>query len=392
MRRTTTLTTLLLGAALLAPTGASAAGETCRGEAATIVAVNGEDVRGTEGRDVVVARNSDVITTGAGDDLVCFEGADTKPDVTRGVRINTGDGNDLVDATFAPRGWPVDLALGAGADEFAGGAGSDVVTSGPVGETDVDIIRGGDGSDTLFTRGGADEVYGDRSPDTVVVPSASDAVLDGGEGRDEISLPLNGGNWLVKLASGALRDNVQTHRWTSMERLTAHHVNGHAVIKGTSGPDEVTVLPARGAQPLLDVATGKGDDSFFLLGGLEDTSGIELGAGRDDVSLHHDGDLSLFLRSGTLLMGGVANVGGVEDARAFGRRTVLIGTKGPNTLRAGQCSTMIRGLGGNDDLSRGRSNATGVSCKGIPKASEIHGGAGRDVCAAAGVRTKCERR
>lgn len=38
MRRTTSFTALLLGATLLAPTGAATAvGETCHGEAATIV-------------------------------------------------------------------------------------------------------------------------------------------------------------------------------------------------------------------------------------------------------------------------------------------------------------------------------------------------------------------
>ena len=60
MRRTTPLTAAaMLGLALLAPTAsAAAAGETCRGEAATIVGERGRRSTGTEGRDVVVTNGS----------------------------------------------------------------------------------------------------------------------------------------------------------------------------------------------------------------------------------------------------------------------------------------------------------------------------------------------
>lgn len=390
MKRAALFAVLLITATLVTPTHASAVGETCRGEAATIVGQDETIVDGTEGRDVIVTNDSFGVFSGGGDDLVCVTGR-----ATRGydsvVTMDTGAGNDVVDATLTPRGFSVAVDLGTGADEFAGGAGSDIVLSGPKGETDVDLLRGGDGSDELISKGGADMLYGDSSPDIFIVPAATTGVLDGGEGDDEISIPLGTGNWLVKLATGAQRDTVRTHSWTLIERFTASHVEDHLVVKGTSGPDLINVFPKRGVTPLIDVATGKGDDSFLLFGGLEDTSGIELGAGRDDVRLHRDGDISLQLRTGTLVMGGVADVSGVEDATAYGRRTVLIGTNGRNTLKAGQCNTVIRGLGGNDDISRGRSNAIGISCRGIPKASVIDGGGGRDVCAEAQRRTACER-
>ena len=74
MRRTTTLAALLLGTALLTPTGlATAAGETCRGEAATIVGTGGT-LQGTDGRDVIVTGASWRILAGAGDDVVCATG------------------------------------------------------------------------------------------------------------------------------------------------------------------------------------------------------------------------------------------------------------------------------------------------------------------------------
>lgn len=382
---------LLTASALTAAPGATAVGETCRGEAATIVGKANTIVRGTAGRDVVVTNGSFGVFTRGGDDLVCVTGRETGANVTIGVTIGTSDGNDVVDATLAPRGWPVALNLGAGADEFAGGVASDIVVSGPAGETDRDVLRGGDGSDTLISRGGPDELYGDRSIDYLVVPAATDGVLDGGEGQDEISIDLDQGRWIVDLATGAARNDVPTHAWSSIETLNATGDIGQLVIEGTSGADRVNVFPNRGARPLLDIRTGRGADSFLLFGSLEDTSGINLGSGRDDVRLDHDGDVSLNLRSGVLVMGGVADVSGVEDATTYGRKTVLTGTNGRNELKAGQCNTVIRGLGGADDLSLARSNAIGISCGGIPRVSEIDGGAGRDACTTAQRRMNCER-
>jgi len=74
MRRTTILTAApLLGLVLLSPaTGATAAGETCRGEAATLVGTRGSMLVGTEGRDVVVTNGTSKVTTMGGDDLVCI--------------------------------------------------------------------------------------------------------------------------------------------------------------------------------------------------------------------------------------------------------------------------------------------------------------------------------
>lgn len=64
MRRTTSLTVLLLGTALLTPAGmASAVGETCRGEAATIVGT-GPTINGTDGRDVIVTGPSWTVLAG----------------------------------------------------------------------------------------------------------------------------------------------------------------------------------------------------------------------------------------------------------------------------------------------------------------------------------------
>ena len=114
MIRTTALpTAVLLGVALLAPTSAYAAGETCRGvrrDARRRTAVRGHRHRGAGRR-----RDRTLRPTSArcgGDDLVC---------VTGGVEtvVAAGAGNDVVDATAAGPA-VLRVLLGGGEDTFDG--------------------------------------------------------------------------------------------------------------------------------------------------------------------------------------------------------------------------------------------------------------------------------
>lgn len=108
---------LLLGT-LLAPGSASAAGETCRGEAATIVSAPGSLwTDSTEARDVIVASGG--VDAKGGDDLVCIVG-DREGSVA-------GAGDDVVDTTAATG--RIGTELGAGADRFYGGSGVDTVST-----------------------------------------------------------------------------------------------------------------------------------------------------------------------------------------------------------------------------------------------------------------------
>lgn len=80
MHRSTPLTAaVLLGLTMLNPSGAIAAGEACRGEAATLVGSKSvRTLNGTPGRDVVATQGAETINTYAGDDLICVTGAARK--------------------------------------------------------------------------------------------------------------------------------------------------------------------------------------------------------------------------------------------------------------------------------------------------------------------------
>ena len=127
--------TIVIGMSLAA-TGSTEPSATfrCNGVVATIVGTNGNDeIKGTNGRDVIVARGgNDEIYGRGGNDLIC-----------------AGAGVDDVEA-------------GAGNDRVYGGGGND-------------DLEGQDGADRIFGGGGNDELYG----------HAGDDLLDGGAGFDE---------------------------------------------------------------------------------------------------------------------------------------------------------------------------------------------------------------
>ena len=126
--RTISLTAVaLLGAALLAPVGtAAAAGETCQGQAATIVGTPGGQITGTEGADVIVTNDAIRVDALGGDDLVCATGERSSYDSATGT------------STFVP------AILGAGADTFIPSERSGyTIYAGTVDGTDTeaDVIR-----------------------------------------------------------------------------------------------------------------------------------------------------------------------------------------------------------------------------------------------------------
>src|SRR6478735_7591944 len=123
LRTATLLTTALVGAALLAPTSASAAPTTCQGRPVTLVGPGdaAKVLTGTEGNDVIVTEGALRVLALGGDDLIC---------VTSGLQpsVDAGAGNDSVDASADDGGSLT--ALGEGDDRYVGSSGLDVVDTG----------------------------------------------------------------------------------------------------------------------------------------------------------------------------------------------------------------------------------------------------------------------
>jgi Ca2+-binding RTX toxin-like protein len=131
-------------------------------------------------------------------DVFCEGIADT-------LIVETGDGDDAIDATAAPSAFAVggdgddvvaaarasggagnDVLRGIGvAGNLHGGPGDDVVTAGPRG----DRLFGGDGNDTLAGGAGADTIYGgEGSCAACATPVLDHDVLRGGAGNDVLAV------------------------------------------------------------------------------------------------------------------------------------------------------------------------------------------------------------
>ncbi|RYB93770.1 calcium-binding protein [Nocardioides oleivorans] len=398
MRRTTSLTAAtLLGLALLAPTTtASAAGETCRGEAATIVGGPRVAIVGTEGRDVVVTNRSQDVKTLGGDDLVCITGPDQRSGY-RPVAIDTGDGNDVVDGTAAPD-WPADGLLGAGSDTFYGGAGTDYLEAGardgdflPI-DADHDVLVGGGGRDSL--RSGQSGV-----PNTDVVdlgggddyltyngiPSAGGSVA-GGAGADTLALPTSGHTLVVDNSVGrSTLDGQPSLSWSGLERFTistTHHDPIDLTFRGTDA-DESLVSYADRAVVRASMAGGK--DTFITGSVLLDGSTVDGGAQRDlFYAMDRSAVFSLDLGSGRFRSGRddgagprLAAVEDFEDAELHANSVRIKGDNGRNHLFFSACTGSIRGRGG-DDVAHRSYDAWFESRPECPEGYRIDGGQGSD--------------
>ena len=135
------------------------AGETCQGQAATLVgSPDLMSLVGTDGDDVIVTEGSRVILALGGNDRVCVTG--------KSGLAYAGFGDDVVDTTAASSGRSF---LGPGADTYLGGPGGDFVkaagnpgSGAAIGDQEVDVIDVGAGSATIYSgapgKGNADTI------------------------------------------------------------------------------------------------------------------------------------------------------------------------------------------------------------------------------------------
>nr|WP_300048851.1 hypothetical protein [uncultured Nocardioides sp.] len=400
MRTTALPVAGLLGLALLAPTSwaapATAAGETCRGEAATIVGTPNKGIVGTEGRDVIVTNRSQDVAALGGNDLICITG----PDQRRGYRpveIDAGPGDDVVDGTAAPD-WPMSGRLGTGSDTFHGGEGVDDVDAGALSDdfttyvdTDHDLLVGGGGDDTFSSGQG-----GQPNTDTIDLGSGRDYVtyagvasggstVTGGSGRDDVlSVSTDARAIDVDNATGRLaQDGRQTLTWTDMEAFTVWSTHDDPVALVFTGTDADEQLVTYTASGVVDVVLGGGRDEFTTSSVLLTGSTVAAGPGRDHFyAMDRDRSLSLDMQKGRLSTTDgsgthVADVTSFEDADVHAEEVVLKGTNAGNDLGVSACRGTVVGRGGDDFLGRRYDHwfETGPGCK---ERYTMDGGSGAD--------------
>ncbi|MDZ5664094.1 calcium-binding protein [Nocardioides sp. S-58] len=361
MRRTTTLTAAgLLGLALLAPTtSATAAAQTCRGEAATIVGT-GARITGTEGRDVIVTATAGVVDARGGDDLICVAVTDTS---SNALSVAAGAGADVVDTTATSGTYYVSSELGPGTDSYFGGSVNDTVYGGdraaPQTDTEADTIDTGAGGDGVFTGSpgtpNRDVVRLGDGPDQLYLGApalAADAVVDGGAGGDALRLAAGDGDLAVDMVLGTFTTAAGTASFGSFEAIDLSVGDGTVGYRGTEGPDDLDVQPVDGT-PVLQVATGGGDDSVSVAPAtIAAGSRFDAGAGQDDVvAATRTGRLAVDLPGDLLAVDGVeVPARGVEHAWLLAPTVAMTGDADDNDLTWTGCDAVLRGGPGDDSL------------------------------------------
>ncbi len=369
MRNISLTAVALLGVALLAPMGtATAAGETCQGQAATIVGTPGRQITGTEGTDVIVTNGATHVDALGGDDVVCATGGAR-------VLVILGAGSD----TFIDSGGG-QLQVLAGT-EAGTDAEADVirvgrvsrVTSGMAGQPNADIIDLADYG-YLFWNG---------------IQTAPGAVTAGSDG----SLFLRSAYAMRVEASGSVTGGDTSLTWTG-------EFNGYSFATETErgnfdfrGTDEIERLVVDAPATFnRNVQLGGGDDIYR-------TNGL---GGRSSMAKGNKGEDRLMLDVPTLRLkadldrrvddkgsGAATRIRNFESYLVSAKSAKVRGTNRGDTMRLVACRVNVNGGPGKDVIrhsaeSRGILDILGVfAALDTPKCGTyravIFGGRGRDV-------------
>ncbi|GAB6841258.1 Ca2+-binding RTX toxin-like protein [Methylorubrum rhodinum] len=309
--------------------------------------------RGGLGRDTLVG--------GAGDDMLFGEGnSDTLRGDAGRDNLDGGAGDDVLQGG-AGNDY---LQGGLGNDRIDGGAGDDnvtVISNGPDGPIEKDVIAGGTGSDTLYLGFTFD------TKATILDFGAGSFTLAGGtkvSGFEQ--LIFSGGSGQDKVTGGASSDSLSGGE-------------GSDTIYGRGGADQLT--DGGGADKLYGE---DGDDSFFMVPNgtfAPGTAGLTLdkdlvdgGKGNDTVTFglpwmgaYQSVVLSLAdqTKNGGFIKGDTYI--GIETFVGTYLDDVMRGDKNNNTFDGGAGDDVLSGNAGNDTLIGGQGSDT------------LTGGSGNDV-------------
>jgi Ca2+-binding RTX toxin-like protein len=394
MRPLPLLATGLLAAMLLPAAPAVAAGETCQGRPATVVGTPLQvGLTGTEGDDVVVTNGAVTADTLGGNDLVCVTDSGTYA----GVRLDTGAGDDQVDAS-GTRG-RVEAILGAGADLYAGSIARDQVTTGPghgTPDTEPDTVVSSSGGSATSE---GDEVVsgtaGVPNPDDIRLTGLGSSVYWGGPmaagarlevGPSGTLAPrLGTGDVAIDAVAGTItEDGVVVLRWTGpFVRFTLSGTTAPRSLELTgSTRDEYVYTSFDEGDGPQRFDLGAGDDTLLSPDGMGGSGSRYVGGpGEDDIDLWAGKRLEVDLAARTWTSRAAAGrFAGWEAVRVGADRLELRGTKRADHLRFFACTATVSGRGGNDTLESYRTGDDGylLSCDARRSDVTISGNDGRD--------------
>ncbi len=260
------------------------------------------------------------------------------------------DGQDTVSYENDPAGVTVDLGAGAGRDgvggrdfynsieSVTGSAHADVLT----GDANPNLLDGGPGDDTLIGHAGLVEIGGQ--------PLDSD-ILRGGDGTDTVSYESDPGGIALFLEEGAGSRDGHGHPDLVQDVEDAI---------GSSFNDEIV-----GSSIANKLEGGSGDDRIFGQGGDDILVGgpgndVLVGGDGNDTVVYRNDPTAVFVRltlgSATdgfeLAPGQFGNdsLFSIENVIGSNRSDFILGNDGGNALTGLDGDDILHGFGGNDTL------------------------------------------
>ncbi len=287
-------TALVAAATVLLPATPAQAADTCFGQTPTITSAGG-DVHGTPGRDVIVVTPTvrTLIIGDDGDDDICVVGGNIVE-----VFIDSGAGNDRIDASTGPVG--AGARLGAGADLYLGSNSSysDSVEVSP--DQDRDVVKTFGGNDFVDANdtGGGDELDLGHGDDTVTftqIAGAAGSKIDLGRGDDRLTVDDRQVDSTVDLRKKRLITNGVRSSLNGVEDVLANGKN--VLLRGDGDKNDMYVTACH-----VTMYGGAGSDTLWQLGNEE----LDYPCGRQWARLYgQKGNDSMKGRSGDdILIGG----------------------------------------------------------------------------------------
>ncbi|MDQ0321547.1 Ca2+-binding RTX toxin-like protein [Pararhizobium capsulatum DSM 1112] len=222
----------------------------------------------------------------------------------------------------------------AGDDTLQGGATADRL----VGGAGQDILAGAGGNDTLVGGSGDDIMRGNAGNDTYYVDSLKDRVDEaGGNGVDEVRTALAA----YSLGSSNVQGSVENLTGTG---LTGQSLTGNAaanVITGSWGADKID----GGAN--ADTMSGGGGNDIYIVAEVGDIVSETGGSGVDEIRT----TLASYSLVNANVRGAVENLTGLSSTGQ-----TLVGNSASNQIRGGAGNDRLDGGAGADTLRGGAGN------------------------------------